>query len=85
LERAVSSLVSFLPHYFQDFSMSLSNVHKAFSDVGKLTGPDTWPMWKFCVETALDMILDFHSIGGGCTVPLLCTYLGGTVERRERR
>jgi hypothetical protein len=43
-ERAVSSLLSIPPKSMQDFYMSLSDVHKAFSNVGKLTGGDTWPM-----------------------------------------
>jgi hypothetical protein len=68
-ERAVSSLLSIPPKSMQDFYMSLSDVHKAFSDVGKLTGRDTWPMWKFRVETALDTIIDFHTQCRGRTIP----------------
>jgi hypothetical protein len=68
-ERAISSLLSIPPKSMLDFYMSLSDVHKAFSDVGKLTGGDTWPMWKFCVETALDTIIDFHTQRGGRTIP----------------
>ena len=49
--------------------MSLSDISKAFSNVGKLTGPDTWPMWKFWVETALDTIFQFYSMCAGQTVP----------------
>jgi hypothetical protein len=68
-KRAVSSLLSIPSKSMQDFYMLLSDVHKAFSDVGKLTGKDTWPMWKFRVETALDTIIDFHMQHGGRTIP----------------
>jgi hypothetical protein len=68
-ERAVSSLLSIPPKSMQDFYMSLSDVHKAFSNVGKLTSGDTWPMWKFRVETALNTIIDFHTQRGGRTIP----------------
>jgi hypothetical protein len=68
-ERAVSSLLSIPPKSMQDFYMSLSDVHKAFSDVGKLTGGDTWPMWKFRIETTLDTIIDFYTQRGGRTIP----------------
>jgi hypothetical protein len=40
-ERAVFSLLSIPPKSMQDFYMLLSDVHKAFSDVGKLTSGDT--------------------------------------------
>ena len=49
--------------------MSLADISKAFDGVGKLTGADTWPMWKFRVETALDTILQFYSMRGGTTAP----------------
>jgi hypothetical protein len=68
-KRVVSSLLSISPKSMQDFYMLLSDIHKAFSDVGKLTGGDTWPMWKFRVETALDTIIDFHTQRGDCTIP----------------
>jgi hypothetical protein len=67
-ERAVSSLLSIPPKSMQDFYMLLSDIHKAFSDVGKLTGGDTWLMWKFHVETALDTIIDFHTQRRGRTI-----------------
>ncbi|KAK1233241.1 hypothetical protein PQX77_003607, partial [Marasmius sp. AFHP31] len=67
--QQVSDLLSVLPHSQSDYSMSLSDVNKAFADVGKLTGPDTWPMWKFRVNNAMNTILAYHNLRGGMTVP----------------
>ncbi|KAK1220205.1 hypothetical protein PQX77_017025, partial [Marasmius sp. AFHP31] len=67
--QQVSDLLSVLPHAQSDYSMSLSDVNKAFADVGKLTGPDTWPMWKFRVNNAMNTILAYHNLRGGMTVP----------------
>jgi hypothetical protein len=68
-KHAVSFLLTIPHHSIANFYMSLSNVHKAFSNVGKLTSVDTWPMWKFRVETALKTIIDFHSLCGRRTIP----------------
>ncbi|KAI0086833.1 hypothetical protein BDY19DRAFT_894298 [Irpex rosettiformis] len=67
--RSVSALPSFPPRQNPDYSMSLSDISEAFANVGKLTGPDNWPMWKFHVETALSTILNFYLLRGGTTVP----------------
>ena len=40
-----------------------------FANIGKLTGPDTWPMRKFRVETAMRTIVTFYSSHRGLTVP----------------
>ena len=53
----------------RDFELSLSDVKKAFADVGKLTGPETLPMWKIRVETALQTIVDFYASRDNRTVP----------------
>ncbi|KAI0336920.1 hypothetical protein BDW22DRAFT_1340843, partial [Trametopsis cervina] len=65
----LSDIRSVPPHSDPDFNMSLSDVNKAFADVGKLTGPDTWPMWKFRTETAMQTIMDFYSLRAGQSVP----------------
>lgn len=67
--RSVSNLLSIPAASNLDLSMSLLDIHKAFTDVGKLTGPDTWPMWKFRVNTALQTVIDWYQFRGGLTVP----------------
>ena len=67
--RSVSAMISLQPGTHKDFELSLSDVNKAFADVGKLTGPETWPMWKFRVETALQTIVDFYASRANRTVP----------------
>ena len=62
-------MISLQPGTHKDFELSLSDVNKAFADVGKLTGPETWPMWKFRVETALQTIVDFYASRANRTVP----------------
>ena len=62
-------MISLQPGTHKDFELSLSDVNKAFADVGKLTGPETWPMWKFRVETALQTIVDFYASRAHRTVP----------------
>lgn len=69
LEQSVSALLSITPHSDQDYTMSLADISKAFADVGKLTWPDTWPMWKFRVKFAMQTIINYYSLCTEKTVP----------------
>lgn len=67
--RSVSALLSLPRQTDANFLMLLSEINKAFADVGKLTSPDSWPMWRFRIDTAMSTILNFYTLRAGLTVP----------------